>query len=237
MARPAASHSGPSSSQDPPEHPDLERALDCVVLLDFDHAFEAVDRWLVTLQARALQPGAVSFILFDAACRIHRMARTVDAHAGISEDRRLILAQRLGLCESFEESVVTFMDALREIAAGFSRAADKSEAVEKARDFIMANFRSRISLTDVAHQAGISPNYLSHLFRRECGATLTQFVNRLRVREALRLLRGGSQSISEIGCMVGYQNYRDFHRNFVKYEKSPPRRFRPVSATRSGSDI
>ena len=50
-----------------------------------------------------------------------------------------------------------------------------------------------------------------------------------------RLLADDSRSIAEIAYRVGYQNYRDFYRNFVKYEKASPRRARPTSRKYSAS--
>jgi AraC-like DNA-binding protein len=50
------------------------------------------------------------------------------------------------------------------------------------------------------------------------------------------LLAGGGRSISEIAYMVGYQNYRDFYRNFVKYERASPRQARrSMSRAEDGS--
>ena len=40
------------------------------------------------------------------------------------------------------------------------------------------------------------------------------------------LLCHGETRLSEIAYRVGYQNYRDFYRNFVKYESSAPRAVR-----------
>ena len=72
----------------------------------------------------------------------------------------------------------------------------------------------------------VSPNYLSRLFRRETGLTLTAFVHRVRLDHAVALLGESNRSISEIAYRVGYQNYRDFYRNFVKVEQASPREVR-----------
>ena len=40
------------------------------------------------------------------------------------------------------------------------------------------------------------------------------------------LLADESRSIAEIAYLVGYQNYRDFYRNFVKHEHVPPSQVR-----------
>jgi YesN/AraC family two-component response regulator len=78
----------------------------------------------------------------------------------------------------------------------------------------------------VAQALAVSPNYLSRLIRRETGMTLTAHIQRTRLRRAKQLLAEEGRSISEIAYQVGYQNYRDFYRNFVKYEDTSPRQMR-----------
>jgi AraC-like DNA-binding protein len=46
------------------------------------------------------------------------------------------------------------------------------------------------------------------------------------MREAERLLLAGGRTVSEIAYLVGYQNYRDFHRNFVRFQRISPKKFR-----------
>jgi AraC-like DNA-binding protein len=206
-----------------PAAPSIEEVLDRLVHLDFAGALAAIETWASSVDASG---GAGSYVLFDAICRLDRHARSVRTTAGLSEDRRMLLAQRLGLHESPAEQGEVFLAAAREVIDSLSWRARRKASVERARLYIISNYTRRLPLHEVARAAGISPNYLSHLFRKQCGATLTQFVNQLRVREAVKLIRDGSKSISEIAYLVGYQNYRDFHRNFVRLERSPPRRLR-----------
>jgi two-component system response regulator YesN len=104
--------------------------------------------------------------------------------------------------------------------------------VPRARAFIEQNYASKLSLRHVAEFLNVSRNYLSGLFRKECGCTITEFIHQTRVRRAQTLLMAGGRTVSEIGYQVGYQNYRDFYRNFVKHENSSPTRYRQVRAPR-----
>ena len=88
--------------------------------------------------------------------------------------------------------------------------------VLRARRYIAENFREQISLSRVAAELGVARNYLSALFRRETGVTLTEYIHQLRIRKALVLLRSGQRSLSEVAFEVGYQSYRHFYRNFVR---------------------
>jgi AraC-like DNA-binding protein len=98
--------------------------------------------------------------------------------------------------------------------------------VARARDLIEQSYTRRISLSSVAGSLAVSPNYLSRLFRAETGVTLTAYVQRARLDRAKQLLAESGRTISEIAYQVGYQNYRDFYRNFVKYESVSPRQMR-----------
>jgi AraC-like DNA-binding protein len=98
--------------------------------------------------------------------------------------------------------------------------------VARARELIEQSYMRRISLSSIASTLAVSPNYLSRLFRAETGITLTAYVQRARLDRAKQLLGESGRTISEIAYQVGYQNYRDFYRNFVKYEKVSPRQMR-----------
>ncbi|RMF74216.1 MAG: AraC family transcriptional regulator, partial [Acidobacteria bacterium] len=94
--------------------------------------------------------------------------------------------------------------------------------VLRARRFIAEHCHETISLSRVAGELGVARNYLSALFRRETGSTLTEHIHQLRIRHALVLLRAGDRSLSEVAYTVGYQSYRHFYRNFVRIVGQSP---------------
>jgi YesN/AraC family two-component response regulator len=97
---------------------------------------------------------------------------------------------------------------------------------ESAKTCIDALYEQRTTLSTVAAELNVSPNYLSRVFRQETGRTLTSYIQRVRINHARRLLTEGGESLSEIAYRVGYRNYRDFYRNFVKQENASPRAVR-----------
>ncbi|NIM01268.1 MAG: helix-turn-helix domain-containing protein [Acidobacteria bacterium] len=97
---------------------------------------------------------------------------------------------------------------------------------DRAKRFIEDHYDRRTSLSTVAAHLHVSSNYLSRVFRQETGLTLTAYIQRVRIGHARRMLADGRRSISEIAYRVGYRNYRDFYRNFVKYENASPRAVR-----------
>ena len=82
-----------------------------------------------------------------------------------------------------------------------------------------------ISLTAVAYAVGLSPTYLSALFKRETGQKLSEYLNLVRIRRSKELLSCTSKMIYEVAFEVGFQDYRYFSQIFKKYTGLTPRQF------------
>jgi len=170
--------------------------------------------------------GRGSHLLFDLLCRVDRI---VAQHLnrplpGVAARARTIDRLAAGRTES--ELAACFWSlyeaAIRPLLETGPRC---HPTVARAKVFVEQNYKRKICLAHIAESLNMSRGYLSFLFRNQCGVTLTEYIHRVRMREAERLLSNGEHSISQVGYAVGYQNYRDFHRNFVRYEKVSPRTF------------
>ncbi len=166
-------------------------------------------------------------LLFDILQRINRRL-----HRPLGEDYDYH-GQRAGLLEQFaalddpEDARQAFMPALNRLLQPLqSRPSGTHPLVERAQTYIEDNYQRRLGLSEIARRLHVSANYLSRLFRQETGTTLTDYIHRVRLEHARLLLAADGRSISEIAYMVGYQNYRDFYRNFVKHEHASPRQAR-----------
>jgi AraC-like DNA-binding protein len=91
---------------------------------------------------------------------------------------------------------------------------NNSRAVKKARQFILDNVTKRIMLRDVAEYAGISPGYLSTLFRKEYNQSMVDFINQVKINRACELLWENEYRINEISNMLGFENAFYFSRVF-----------------------
>ncbi len=79
--------------------------------------------------------------------------------------------------------------------------------VEKVRCFIDQNFSKELSLDFLASIASMSKFYLSRRFKQMKGMTCCQYIVKVRVREARRLLIISPYTVGEIGFAVGYKGY------------------------------
>jgi AraC-like DNA-binding protein len=98
-----------------------------------------------------------------------------------------------------------------------------------ARDYLAAQFNERVSLTDAAASAGLSPFYFHRLFADAFQETPHEFVTRLRMDHAKKLLLAGNHSVTEICFDAGYESLGSFSTRFRSVTGLSPAAFRRES--------
>lgn len=93
-------------------------------------------------------------------------------------------------------------------------------------EYVNANFRQKITNEALADMAGYHPMHLNRLFKKEVGTTVHNYVLRLRIAEAQRLLISSDLPISEIADSVGFDNATHFSTQFKKSEACAPLEYR-----------
>lgn len=83
---------------------------------------------------------------------------------------------------------------------------------------------------------GFSEAYFSRLFHKQMGMTFSAYLNHVRVRHAVRLLRERPDiSMTELSIMTGYTTIRNFNRMFRTITGYAPREL-PESAALASED-
>lgn len=112
--------------------------------------------------------------------------------------------------------------ALDELSIGFCEAAFGSEKIDApsplggrgatlatAKEYLHAHYRGPITLADVAAAVGVSPIYLTQLFKRSLGMSLHQYVIALRLNEAFFEL-GDAPDITGLALDFGFSSHSHF---------------------------
>ncbi|SCM78748.1 Transcriptional regulator, AraC family [uncultured Sporomusa sp.] len=89
--------------------------------------------------------------------------------------------------------------------------------VGEARSFILEHYSQSIKIDDVAAQLFISPSHLSRLFRQELNCTVNDYITRVRVEQAVELMKKPELSVAQVSQAVGFQSQSYFAKVFAKY--------------------
>ncbi len=92
--------------------------------------------------------------------------------------------------------------------------------------YLHEHYRENLTRQELSRAVGYHESYISHLFYRTLKLTLTQYIASLRIHDAMRLLKGTNQSISEIAFSLGFGSIRSLNRTFHAQTGMSPSQYR-----------
>lgn len=126
-------------------------------------------------------------------------------------------------------------DMRREVRAAFGRIA---AAIELSRGnqydevfgqvikYLDAHYPQKLSLPSVAERFHYHPSYFSTLFKQNVGATFSDYLFEVRMREAAKLLKQSQMYAAKVGEKVGYAGATYFTKAFKKRFGMSPDQYR-----------
>ena len=87
-----------------------------------------------------------------------------------------------------------------------------------------------LKLKTIAQKLNVNSSYLSTLFHKEVGCTLTEYINRQRIDRSIHLLRLTAKPVQEIAAECGFSDVNYFIKLFKKHTKFTPKQYRDLAA-------
>jgi len=100
------------------------------------------------------------------------------------------------------------------------------ESIRRTVAYIADNLNSNLDLATLSNVAAMSECYFSHIFKKEKGIGLKDYVNQQRIRKAKQLLGESSMKISSVALEVGIINANYFSALFKKMTNQTPNEYR-----------
>lgn len=116
----------------------------------------------------------------------------------------------------------SFLDRVRKV----DHVPQNSPLVDRTQRYIFQNLSENLTLKEIADALNVNPNYLSGVFAKENGVSITHFINQQRIKEAKELLCITRHSLMDISMLLGYNSQSYFTRVFKSMEGIGPREFR-----------
>ncbi|MDG0810269.1 response regulator transcription factor [Cohnella rhizosphaerae] len=116
-------------------------------------------------------------------------------------------------------------------AALMDRQRDASAVIAKIQSFIQEHLNEELGRDDIAKAVYRNPAYLSRLFRKETGMSLTDYIAQAKIERAKRMLTETNDKISNIAEGLGYMHFSYFAKLFKKVTGLTPQDYRKKHQT------
>ncbi len=112
--------------------------------------------------------------------------------------------------------------------ANYSRKAAglNAKIISQINGYITEHYKT-VTLQDLSEMTHMNPSYLSRFYKENTGETISGFIIRLKMKQALRLLRDPAiRNIYEISEDLGYTNSKSFSKAFKSFYGLTPQEYR-----------
>ena len=107
-----------------------------------------------------------------------------------------------------------------------SRSTNLSPIVREIKEIVDNTYMKELSLNSIADKYKANPVYLGQLFKNEMGEYFSEYLNKVRVEQAKKLLATSKDSAIDIGVEVGCLSKTHFFNIFKKYTGMTPMEYR-----------
>ncbi len=127
---------------------------------------------------------------------------------------------------SLDHIVSSLTDAALRISEHLNAKKNGNKLFDAVLAYVRDNFRKDINRESVAREVFVTPGYISYLFKQQMQTSFIDYLHRIRIEHASRLLEDPSLRISDIAHDAGYQDEKYFFQVFKKYMGMTPNQYR-----------
>ena len=187
------------------------------------------------LEIRDPSPDSVAASLLTACPRDEIIQKILEAYPTSCVNMHTLNSDALDtLIEAFEAKKGDDTETLKRIITlirGTKEAYEVSPIIRSACNHIKKHITEELSVNKIAAGIGVSRYYLSHLFKRETGSTVTEYLENMRISMAKDMLTKSSESIGQIALSCGFSNASYFTKRFSASEGMSPKEYRRQQAS------
>ena len=89
--------------------------------------------------------------------------------------------------------------------------------IARVTRYIAQHYREPMTVPAIAADAGLHPKYLMRVFRKQCGASIWEYLTRLRVSHAQRLLITTELKVLDVAMESGFSSVAPFYAAFAAH--------------------
>lgn len=120
------------------------------------------------------------------------------------------------------EMVMDYTEKMRK----YFRSDTNSKHINACKEYIYSHIKERITIEDLADALGVSASYLSRLFKKEAGISVSAYIRKQKIDMAKNLLRFSDYSMIEIANRLSFSSQSHFIQQFREVEGITPKKYR-----------
>ncbi len=101
-----------------------------------------------------------------------------------------------------------------------------SPHLRKVLNYIHIHLYQKITLSELAEEAGIHKDYLASIFKKETGKTIVEYIREERIKNGCELLKKTDLSLQDVAFHLGYEDYSHFSKVFKKQMGISPHKYK-----------
>ncbi|MBR1757599.1 MAG: helix-turn-helix transcriptional regulator [Lachnospiraceae bacterium] len=139
--------------------------------------------------------------------------------------------------DEFSVKLFQAVEALIQLVHDAKEAAEHNAYYLRCREYIGKNLGQKITVSDLAELCGLTPNYLSYVFKKASGKTVTEYILDQRIQLAKQLLLREEHTSAEIAFFLGFTSQSYFISCFKKTEGMTPRAWKLRQTKGAGVEL
>lgn len=109
-----------------------------------------------------------------------------------------------------------------------TRLSGRSLSIQTALQYIDENYMNKITLEDVAKHVYLNSSYLSQLFKKEMNLPFSDYIEKVRIKQAKLLLKENDYSVNQVAEVIGFSSQNYFTKIFKKSTGLTPVKYRKI---------
>jgi two-component system, response regulator YesN len=86
--------------------------------------------------------------------------------------------------------------------------------IDNIQKYVQLNYNKKLSLEKISNLFFVNSSYCSYIFKEKTGENLSDYINKIRIENAKKLLKNNLYNITKVAKVVGYNNVSYFFRIF-----------------------
>lgn len=124
-------------------------------------------------------------------------------------------------------NMVRWVNYLIECTFEYENEIQKSHTIiDKINQYVKEHYQEDIDRRVIAAEFFLAPEYLSKMYKKQTGKSLTDYIGEYRIEQAKILLKKGELRIGDVSEAVGFKNFTYFSTMFKKYTGVSPNQYR-----------